>query len=207
MVALYRHHRQFIAMEPFHQFFAFLNKFVVLGNADFDGIIRPYIQVRQFQKKAIITHAGEVEEYFNFISKGLVRKYFRHGDKETTTQIAVEEQIIHSQESFHRQTPSEYSIEAVEASTILSISYSDLNRIFSTGSLMERLGRLIVTYMLVLTERWQTSLVKLSPRERFLDFVQSNAKLMQRTPQKFLASLLNIQPETFSRFKHLLKRK
>jgi hypothetical protein len=28
---------------------------------------------------------------------------------------------------------------------------------------------------------------------------------MQRVPQKYLASLLNIQPETFSRFKHLLK--
>jgi hypothetical protein len=49
------------------------------------------------------------------------------------------------------------------------------------------------------------SLLKLTPRERFLAFVQQNPQLMQRAPQKFLASLLNIQPETFSRFKHLVR--
>jgi len=28
---------------------------------------------------------------------------------------------------------------------------------------------------------------------------------MQRVPQKYLASYLNIKPETFSRFKHMVK--
>jgi hypothetical protein len=45
----------------------------------------------------------------------------------------------------------------------------------------------------------------MSPRERFLNFVTKNPELMQRVPQKYLASYLNIKPETFSRFKHLLR--
>ncbi|MEI9808160.1 MAG: hypothetical protein WDO16_09940 [Bacteroidota bacterium] len=48
-------------------------------------------------------------------------------------------------------------------------------------------------------------MVKMTPRERFLNFVMKNPDLMQRVPQKYLASYLNIKPETFSRFKHLLK--
>lgn len=194
-------------MEPFRQFSQFLNKFVALSQEDFTAIIAPSITQRRFGRKETITQAGEVEAYFNFISKGLVRKYFRKGNEEINTQISLENQIIHSQESFHSQMPSEYVVESIEASTVLSISHTDMNRIFETGARMERMGRLIVTFTLLLTERWQMSLLKLSPRERFVDFVKRNPELMRRTPQKYLASLLNIQPETFSRFKHLLKEK
>jgi hypothetical protein len=48
-------------------------------------------------------------------------------------------------------------------------------------------------------------MVKMTPRERFLNFVMKNPELLQRVPQKHLASYLNIKPETFSRFKHLLR--
>jgi hypothetical protein len=88
---------------------------------------------------------------------------------------------------------------------LISIEFEALNRVFSSSAKMERMGRLVVTDIMVLSDHWQMMLLKMSPRERFLDFVQRNPELMQRTPQKYLASLLNIQPETFSRFKHLLK--
>ena len=38
-------------------------------------------------------------------------------------------------------------------------------------------------------------------------FGERNPELLQRVPQKYLASYLNIQPETFSRFKHILREK
>jgi hypothetical protein len=44
-----------------------------------------------------------------------------------------------------------------------------------------------------------------TPRERFIYFVNRNPELLQRVPQKYLASYLNIKPETFSRFKHLVR--
>lgn len=194
-------------MEPFHQFLLFLNKFIPLNEADFNEIIKPHIQIRQYKKKEIITKTGEVENYFNFIVKGLVRKYFTKGAEDFITQISIEDQLIHSQESFYSRRPSNYFVDAIESSTLLSISYDSLNDIFATSAGMERLGRLIITSMMVLNDHWQMSLLKLSPRERFLNFMQSNAALLQRTPQKYLASLLNIQPETFSRFKHLIKEK
>jgi hypothetical protein len=70
---------------------------------------------------------------------------------------------------------------------------------------MEHLGRMVITQTMVLKDKWRMQLVKMTPRERFLDFVTRNPELMQRVPQKFLASYLNIKPETFSRFKHLLR--
>jgi len=90
---------------------------------------------------------------------------------------------------------------------MVSITYDDLEKIYSSSHKMEKLGRLVITFTMVVKDRWQMNMIKLTPRERFLDFVHKNPDLLQRVPQKYLASYLNIQPETFSRFKHLLRKK
>lgn len=193
-------------MENARLFFQFLHKFVTLSEEEFDEFIRPYTEIRQFRKKQLISRANEVEEYFNFIVKGLARKYYKRGNDEMNTQISTEGHIIHAQESFHSRTPSEYYVEAIEPTTLVSITYDNLEKIYSRSHKMEKLGRLVITFSMTVKDRWQINLVKLTPRERFLDFVHKNPELLQRVPQKYLASYLNIQPETFSRFKHLLRK-
>jgi CRP-like cAMP-binding protein len=194
-------------MENTRLFFQFLHKFVTLSEEEFDEQIRPYVEVRHFKKKQLITKENEIENYFNFITKGLVRKYYKKGVAEINTQIATEGHLIHSQESFHSRTPSEYVVEAIEPSTMVSITYDNLEKIYSSSHKLERLGRLVITFSMVIKDRWQINMIKLTPRERFIDFVHKNPDLLQRVPQKYLASYLNIQPETFSRFKHLLRKK
>lgn len=194
-------------MENVQPFVSFLRRFTPLTDEELYRVLLPVIKIRQFRKKEIITRENEVENYFNFIIKGLVRKYYRKDSEEINTQISMEGHLILSQESFHSRTPSEYVIEAIEPSTLVSIAYDDLERVYSSSSAMERLGRMVITYSMIIKDRWQMQMVKMTPRERFLNFVSRNPELMQRVPQKFLASYLNIKPETFSRFKHLLKSK
>jgi CRP-like cAMP-binding protein len=183
----------------------FLNKFIPLSLDEYNELIAPCIIKRHFDKKSIITYRGEVENYLNFIDSGLVRKYYKKANEEVNTQISYEGHIIHSQESFHSRTPSEYSIETIEPTELTSVTYECLEKIYSSSEKMQRLGRLVITATMVLKDKWQSQLVKLSPRERFISFVTRHPELMQRVPQKFLASYLNIKPETFSRFKHLVK--
>ncbi|MCY7309224.1 MAG: Crp/Fnr family transcriptional regulator [Chitinophagaceae bacterium] len=183
----------------------YLGKFVQLADNEFNEYVMPVIKIRKFAKNELLTKAGDVENYFNFIIKGLIRKYYQKGKHEINTQISTEGYIIHSQESFHMRSPSEYSIVTIEPSTVVSISYEDLESVFDKSKKMEHLGRLVITHTMMLKDRWQTQLLKMTPRERFLNFVTRNPELMQRVPQKLLASYLNIKPETFSRFKHLLK--
>ena len=186
-------------------FLAFLNKFIPLSLDEYNELIVPCTMKRHFGKKSVITSAGEVENYFNFIDSGLARKYYKKGNEEVNTQISYEGHIIHSQESFHARIPSEYSIETIEPTELTSITYECLEKMYSASEKMQRLGRLVITATMVLKDKWQSQLVKLSPRERFISFVTRHPELMQRVPQKYLASYLNIKPETFSRFKHLVK--
>jgi CRP-like cAMP-binding protein len=194
-------------MESTLPFFQFLHKFIDLSMEEFNEWIRPYLELRQFRKKQVILKHGEVENYLNYVAKGLLRKYYQKGNAEVNTQIATEGHLIHAQESFHSRTPSEFCIETIEPSTLISITYDDLEKVYSTNAKMERLGRLVTTFSMVVKDRWQISMISLTPRERFLDFVHKNPELLQRVPQKYLASYLNIQPETFSRFKHLLRER
>jgi CRP-like cAMP-binding protein len=192
-------------MDTTRPFLTYLRKFVNITDDEFTRCLMPIIKVRRFGKKEFITKAGEIENYFNFIVKGLVRKYYKRSSAEMNTQISMEGHIILSQESFHSRLPSEYYIETIEPSVLVSIKYEDLENVYSQSKKMEHLGRLIITHTMVLKDRWQMQMIKMTPRERFLNFVMRNPELLQRVPQKFLASYLNIKPETFSRFKHLLR--
>ena len=183
----------------------FLNKFIPLSLDEYNELIAPCIIKRHFDKKSVVTTAGEVENYINFIDSGLVRKYYKKANEEVNTQISNEGHIIHAQESFHSRTPSEFSIETIEPTELSSITYECLEKMYSSSEKMQRLGRLVITATMVLKDKWVSQLVKLSPRERFISFVTRHPELMQRVPQKYLASYLNIKPETFSRFKHLVK--
>lgn len=193
------------SMDSIKAFFHYLQKFSDITEEEFNKYLLPVCKVRRFGKKEVLTKAGEIENHFNFIVKGLARKYYRKNHHEINTQISFEGQMLLSQESFHSRLPSEYFVEAIEPTTVVSITYDDTEKLFASSQRMERLGRLIVTYSMVIKDRWQIQLVKMTPRERFLNFVTKNPELMQRVPQKFLASYLNIKPETFSRFKHLLR--
>jgi CRP-like cAMP-binding protein len=148
-----------------------------------------------------------VEKYINFVVDGLVRKFYRSVQEEITLQISNRGHFIHVQESFHTQTTSEFYVETLEPTTFVSISFDNLEKIYSLNPKMERLGRLVITYTTILRDKWQMQMINMTPRERFLRFVEHNPDLLKRVPQKYLASYLNIQPETFSRFKHLLNTK
>jgi CRP-like cAMP-binding protein len=192
-------------MESVKYFQGYLGKFIDLTEEEFNLYLLPVIKVRRFGKKELVTKAGSIENYFNFIGKGLARKYYRKGDQEINTQISYEGHLILSQESFHSRLPSEYFVETIEPTTFVSISYEDLEKVYAQSHRMEHLARLLITYAMVIKDNWQMLLVKMTPRERFLNFVTKNPQLMQRVPQKYLASYLHIKPETFSRFKHLLR--
>lgn len=183
----------------------YLTKFTDVSESEFNKYLLPVCKIRRFGKKEVLTKAGEVENYFNYIAKGLIRKYYRKGTHEINTQISMEGHMILSQESFHSRQPSEYFVETIEPSTVVSITYNDLESVYASSPKMEHLARLLITYAMVIKDKWQMQMIKWTPRERFIHFVEKNPELMQRVPQKFLASYLNIKPETFSRFKHLVR--
>jgi CRP-like cAMP-binding protein len=181
----------------------YIQTFVDITPAEFSAISSLF-QVRHFEKKVLVLTAGEQENYISFVQKGLLRKYFYRDKEEVITHIAKENDLVSSSASFLSGHPSLYNIEALEPTTLISLSRNNLEKLYSSSTKMERMGRLILIDWLLKKENWEQSRILSGPRERFLQFVQEHTILLERVPQKYLASYLNIKPETFSRYKHLL---
>jgi CRP-like cAMP-binding protein len=162
-------------------------------------------EIRNYDKKTIVIHEGETEEYLNIIYKGLVRKFFMSNEDEVVTHLAAEGDLITAADSYLSGRPTQYYIETIEPTTFFSISRDAINRLYALDKKWEFMGRMILTHFLTTLERWEIDQIKLSTKERFLKYRESDEQLFERVPQKYLASYLNIQPETFSRLKQSLK--
>jgi len=184
----------------------FVSKYVALSEKEFN-LLAQVLEIREFDKKEYLIREGEVEHYMNFVAKGLARKFFYKNKEEMVTQIARENDLISSYESFLAGTPSTYAVETIEPTTFISISRQHVEDLYLSSPKMERLGRMLVTQQFLIKEHWEYDRMRLNSHERFIKFIKENADLMQRVPQKYLASFLNIKPETFSRLKHLLRNK
>jgi CRP-like cAMP-binding protein len=183
--------------------YQYFKKYIDISPELFDQLT-PYFEIRKFDKKAVVTGLGETEGYYNLLMKGLVRKYLPIKKNELILQLCIEGQMIQSEISFNQQQPSVCIIETIEPSTFLSVSYANVQLIYERFPQMERLGRLILTELFIKKDFRDFKQLNKSTRERFLDYMQANPGMLQRVPQKYLASYLNIKPETFSRLKHLI---
>ena len=184
----------------------YLSRFIELTEEDLEEI-GSIAELRTYDKKVRLVNVGEQEQYFNFIVKGLARKYFCRGEEEIITQLAVEGELISSSVSFLSGDESLYIVETIEPTTFLSFSKTNIENLYEKDRKWQRLGRLIITDLFLQKENWDLERMLYSTQERFVRFVSTHSNLFQRVPQKYLASYLNIQPETFSRLKHLLRTK
>jgi CRP-like cAMP-binding protein len=184
---------------------SYLSNYISLSEEEFN-FLASLFELRKFEKRQKLLVEGEVEKYLNFILQGLARKYFIRKNEEMVMQFASENEIICCYDSFMSGDPSNFSVEALEPMVVVSITLDNVEKIYDFSPKMERLGRLIATQEYLKKERFDYNRVRLTSQERFINFVRNNRNLMQRVPQKYLASYLNMKPETFSRLKHFIKK-
>lgn len=186
--------------------YAYLKRFMELSRSDFDMLV-PFLELRTFDKKTIMVQQGEVDNYLNIVLKGLVRKYVRTQKGEVTIQLATEGHVVQSEISFHKRIPSDVILETLENTVVASIHYENMQQALQTLPFAEALGRSIVVHMFIKRDLSYMDQLKMTTRERFLRYLTNHPHMLQRVPQKVLASYLNIKPETFSRLKHLAMKK
>lgn len=186
--------------------YRFFQKFMPLSRPEMEELLQ-FCSFRQFNKKEIVVKEGEVDNNLNMVVKGLVIKYVKVKNNNTILQLATEGHIVHSELSFFSRTPSPVVLQALEPTTMLSMSYTGMNEALEKFPKAEMLARVILEGMYIKKDERKFIWQSMNVRQRFLDYVTQHPHMLQRVPQKILASYLNIKPETFSRLKHLTRTK
>ena len=182
----------------------FIQQYIKVSEQDLNQFI-PYFEVRTFSKREEVLRYGQTDDYLNLVVKGLLRKYVLVGKNEKTLQLAIEGKVIQSEVSFHTRVPSNVIIEALEPSIVVSMRYDNVLYVLDNIPVAEKIGRQMMTYLFIKKDAKYFAQLNNTTRQRFLYYLKNHPQMMQRVPQKILASYLEIKPETFSRLKHLLK--
>ena len=166
-----------------------------------------YCEIRKFDKRTVIVREGEIDNYLNLVVKGLIRKYLPVKKDEVILQLATEGHVVQSEISFLTRKPSMVVLETLEPTILLSLTYDKMEEALDRFPKGERLGRMILYGMFIKKDENRYNRLSKSTRQRFFDYIDHHQHMLQRVPQKYLASYLQIKPETFSRLKALLAKR
>ena len=156
---------------------------------------------KSVKKGEIILNAGERCADLFFIQKGLLRGFYFNEEKEITNWFAQQGEFATCFYSFIVQGSSVETIQALENSELIQLSYSDLQSLYKKFPETERIGRILTeTYYIKLEERLLSIQFK-SAKERYQNLLTTKSELLKRASLGQIASYLGITQETLSRIR------
>ena len=153
----------------------------------------------KFQKGEVILKEGEVCRNIYWIVKGLVRQFYTKNGKELTEYMAVENTICMSIESLFKEEPSHQQIRALEPTIIFALPKEKLEKEAVRNVNIQMLYRKILEESLILSQVHADMLRFESAQERYAKLVKRSPQLVLRAPLVYIASYLQMTPETLSR--------
>jgi CRP/FNR family transcriptional regulator, anaerobic regulatory protein len=153
-----------------------------------------------YEKGDFIVKSGEICDRIHAIRKGLVRGYFDYNNNEVTTWVSVDSEIVTSISGFFQKEPALESIQCLEDTYTESLSFEDMDYAIKNYPDMARLNRLLMEQYYLYAE-YRAFLARVpGAKDRYEYFMNTyNPETIKRLPKKYLASLLNMRPETLSR--------
>jgi len=164
--------------------------------------ILSYFKVLISQKNEILLTEGDTCKRMHFVGKGCLRVYFIQEDGlEATRHLAFENSWATALMSFIKQSPSKEYIQAVEQTELLYISHNDFYYLLDTIPGWEKFYRSYLESAYINNTDRLMSFITMDAAERYKLLLQENPIIVQRLPNKMVASYLNISQETLSRLK------
>jgi CRP-like cAMP-binding protein len=161
-------------------------------------------EFKKFKKGETIIKEGEMENYISFVLDGTMRTYFIKDEKEICLEFFFEADFTGSLDSFLTRTPSKLYQEALTNLSLVRLSYDNLMQLYNENPKFDRLGRILTQDLFMKTSNKVMELLSMSALERYEKLIEAYPKYHQFIPQKYLASYLNITPESLSRIRKIV---
>ena len=157
---------------------------------------------RNFPARELITEAGRQERYFYVVEEGVQGLYLisPSGDK-VVLAFSFHGSPSGIYDSFVQGTPSSLFLEALRPSTMYGINRQDYQYLLDHyPAILHWKAQFFESVLLGRLSR-EVELLTMTARERYDAFVARCPPPLLTIPQKYLASYLNMTPETFSRLR------
>lgn len=156
----------------------------------------------EFSRSEFITSSGSIERNFYVVISGVQAIYIltKDGEKQVIG-FSFDGSFSGVYDSFLLEKPSHYFLEALTKTQLIRISKQQYDQLFTLYPEFERWGRIAHQNLLLGRVQREIELTTLSVKERYQVFMNRCPNPLRTIPQKYLASYLNMTPETFSRLR------
>ena len=154
---------------------------------------------RKFKKGERILDEGEVCRSMLYLEKGLTRQFYFKYDKDLTEHIAYEGGVVICLESYLKEEPTRLMIEALEPTIAWDIPKEKIEELALKDAEIGVWYRKLFEASLIESQVKADTLRFEPAHERYNKLLQLHHEILKRAPLVYIASLLQMTPETLSR--------
>jgi CRP-like cAMP-binding protein len=196
------HPIQPLAFDPYSQrILLYLQRFENLTYEDLVSLLQ-LARLRHLAASEVYIHQHSNHRKIALILRGLIRVYMvkQNGDQ-ITTELNWEDQIVACQDAIFLHKPSRFTYQAMEDTDLLEIEYDALQALLESTPKLESTRKYFLMSMLAESMERIESFVLLSPEERYRQLVAQKPNIINRVPNKYIATFLGITPVSLSRLR------
>ncbi len=171
-----------------------------VNDTDLENIVSMF-EPETLEKGDFLTKTGCRCRKLSFVKSGMLRVFAYSEEKEVTQWISTASYFTTDLASFIFESPARWTIQALTDVELFTISRSDYKKLGDLVPKWHELEKMFLVRCFTLMEDRIFSHLSMSAEERYQFFFQHNQELFNQVPQQYLASMLGMTPETFSRIR------
>ncbi|MGS2738380.1 Crp/Fnr family transcriptional regulator [Sinomicrobium sp. M5D2P17] len=171
------------------------------------SLLKSITGFRNIEKGEILLRQGQIARYLHFICQGAMRIYFTDPDGNVYNKnLFMEGNFAASKASLLQNSPSYFTIEALEDSVLLDIEYEGYRKLIREK---EDIRNFYIAYIeknwIIEKEQREISFVMENATDRYVKLLEKHPDIDRRIPKLHIASHLGITPTQLSRIRKKLK--
>lgn len=174
--------------------------FIQLTELDKEAIEQNFKPLK-IKRKDFLLKEGMTCDFVAFLNSGVIRHYHIKDGNEITCDVTLQNNFITDFKSFTQNIPSNYYFQILKDAELFIIKRTDLFNLYTENRNMESFGRIMAEHVALRTIEIAMSLSSEKPEERVYNLIIKRPDLFQAVPQRYLANLLGISPESLSRIR------
>jgi CRP-like cAMP-binding protein len=152
-------------------------------------------------KDQTIKNTNTTEKYLSFILKGSGGILLWNNSNFVCIDLCYEGEFFGDYMSFLNQESTPLVVVTFEPSELFRISKSNFNKLSNNTEFGDKICRYASEALFVHKQTQQIDILTKTATERYMELQARQPKIIQRTPQKHIASYLGITPQSLSRIR------